>query len=516
MTSGSAEPSCVKFKENFDTETEIELIAEIPKCFLCEGTIIPMSPQEEDVAVDFSTWKSKNKTLLHVVWHKIFQYSRIPKSKLDIAYAVCKKKRICSKCLEDFNEIGNLYKNIIRFELYVKYEVNMLAKILVDAANNEQSPDTNLNSLPDETVWKCFKLPVIQSKLTCCCSVLKFCFLLTDNIFVLIIFYTVTDARKRGGFSSSGIKSLNCHKCDFKAKVYLSSCFSKTIGTMMLAARRNLSRHYARSHLPYRTRKWTSHKSNKRLKCLSCPYCPFQTKPKDCNKRLSPLRLVRMKNVAIYDLFCHCKNTHDKSASSSSPEIPEDYKTQLEEGKEIVRCPQDGCTFIASVLNEGETPEDYRKLKSAAQSKRSILCVSKLGTHFMRMHDFPASSRLNTHPCLQILKKGNTSEAVLKCPRCEFQLAAFKKQTGGGGSKSDKKLDPTGEFKYYYHYGQHISEGEVELIKPKPIIQTRLTSWLDRIRNARKEKELQLASSANKASLELEMETEECVNRVGE
>jgi hypothetical protein len=256
--------------------------------------------------------------------------------------------------------------------------------------------------------------------------------------------YTVTKAKN--SYSLEDTKSLDCHKCD--VKIYLSGFFAKEKGSVLLGARRALSRHYVLSHLPRNTRELVPHKFNAEYLCLTCPFCPFQTRPINCRVGGAE-RLSNMRRNSMYPLFKHCKSEHDNTSSSSKGTVKDIKK--LKEGKDILWCPQDGCPFLVHVLKSGETLDEFRSKDYNVRYNRRKLCVAKLGNHFLKEHDFPLRNFRGTHPCEQRL--GGDSGTVLQCPRCEFNVPL----------KECRENKTAHEF-FRYHYGQHISRGEMASI----------------------------------------------------
>jgi hypothetical protein len=151
---------------NIETEIVMTMTVGDTRCFLCESPVALSETAELYNNGDFSEVERR------LVWNKIFQRSLIPNSKFDTAYEVCKKRRLCSECRKDFDEMGKLQRRIVGFDLFIKHKVEMLGKFLAVAFSEEQKAGSDSEavstdeSLQSQRLWRRFKCPVIQSRLS--------------------------------------------------------------------------------------------------------------------------------------------------------------------------------------------------------------------------------------------------------------------------------------------------------------------------------------------------------------
>jgi hypothetical protein len=263
------------------------------------------------------------------------------------------------------------------------------------------------------------------------------------------------------GDASPTARTIPCSRCSFKEIVEWDQPVKKRTNDMK-NANRSLTRHFLSAHLSIEPNDYIPHKSDPNLlHCYSCPACDFQTLPMT-TKECIPKRRERM--LALYK---HYIEYHDGQQATVKDPKPNDLiltqDQQLLEGTEFFKCPQPGCNFFSHVLKEGEAVEMYRETISRKfKNMRSTRALSKLGRHFMKMHDFPQAASFSqrghaetSHPCKIVSSDGK--RIGYKCPRCEYTVH-WEEGTNAA------------YIAFSWHYGLHLYGPGGDPLKPEPLL----------------------------------------------
>jgi hypothetical protein len=197
-----------------------------------------------------------------------------------------------------------------------------------------------------------------------------------------------------------------CPQCDFKTP-FDQRPSSGADFRLRSNAKNGLNFHYTNKHLP--VSRSDSKVDAEGLEYFPCTQCSFVSFVRGAGRCPS----VR-KADSLHTLSRHYIDVHEKVGENAEKEalLEQDIaQGKLVQGVDFFTCPKEGCNFTSTV------PQCSKKLPGRkVENKRPALC--KLGTHYLRTHEFPKSKSEGKHPCLVVSPSGKES---YDCPRCEFK-----------------------------------------------------------------------------------------------